>query len=414
MPFVRLSADAHAALLEYLWHMRGGHWRSRHEHFWLVALFDVLPAFVLLIIGLADAVLGTLSEPIGRAASTTAIFPTVIACVALVFRRRRPMMTLTIVVLALTIPPLLTPTSLVYWGEYVPWLVAMYSSARHQRRLLALAGPGLSAVAMAVLALSYPMMRDPADLLYNSVLLVAAWMLGLFARSWGEYRDRTIRADLERAAAEERASRAERVRIARELHDVIAHTITVIVMQAGGARLASASDPTIAATTLAQIESLGRESLAELRSLLPLLRDGSDEIPSGPQPTLTDITGLCERMRELGLPVTLAQDGTTDAVPLGLQLTGYRVVQEGLTNVMKHAGRVDTSVLVRCSGSPSLLTIEVASGAPSGTPTIDGAGSGLVGLEERVRLAGGTFSAHRSNDDGFLLRVELPLTREFA
>lgn len=414
MTFIRLPTDARVALLEYVWHMRGSGWRWRHTFSWQNALFDLLPAFALLIVGLADALFGTLSVPIGTAPSTTAVLPTALACVALVFRRRRPTTTLVVVVLALVIPPLLTPTSLVYWGEYVPWMVATYSCARHQRRLVALAGVVIGAAAMAVLSINYADIRDPASLIYNSVLLAAAWLLGLFARSWAEYRERVIRADVERTAAEDRARRAERARIARELHDVIAHTITVIVMQAGGARLASASDPVIAATTLARIESLGRESLAELRSLLPLLRVDDDETPSGPQPTLADVSGLCERMRELGLPVTLAQDGTTDAVPLGLQLTGYRVVQEGLTNVMKHAGRVQTSVLVRCSGSPLLLTIEVSSGAPAGKPALVGAGRGLAGLEERVRLAGGTFNAHPSVDNGFLLRVELPLTREFA
>jgi signal transduction histidine kinase len=394
--------------------MRGRrlHWRQKHS--WQDALFDALPAFVLLIVGLADAVWGTLSVPIGTAASTTAVLPTIIACVALLFRRRRPTTTLIVVVLALVIPPLLTPTSLVYWGEYVPWMLATYSCARHQRRLVALAALGIGAAAMGALSAEYADLRDPANLIYNSVLLMAAWLLGLFVRSWAEYRDRIMRADIERAAIAERASRAERARIARELHDVIAHTITVIVMQAGGARLASASDPAIAVTTLAQIEDLGRDSLTELRTLLPLLRDHDDEAPSAPQPTLADIGSLCERMRGLGLPTTLQSEGDTEHVPLGLQLTGYRAVQEGLTNVIKHSGRVQTSVLVRCSDSPAQLTIEVASCAPAVASTITGTGRGLAGLEERVKLAGGMFRADISADGGFVLHVELPLARELA
>jgi signal transduction histidine kinase len=394
--------------------MRGRRLQWRQKHSWQDALFDALPAFVLLIVGLADAVFGTLSVSIGTAPSTTAVLPTVVACVALLFRRRRPTTTLVVVVLALVIPPLLTPTSLVYWGEYVPWLVAMYSIARHQRRLLALVGVGVSAAAMAVLALYYPGIRDPADLLYNSVLLSAAWLLGLFAGSWAQYRDRVMRADLERAALEERASRAERARIARELHDVIAHTITVIVMQAGGARLASAADPAIAVTTLAQIEDLGRDSLTELRTLLPLLRDHDDDTPSTPQPTLADVGGLCERMRGLGLPIDLWSDGDTDHVPLGLQLTGYRAVQEGLTNVIKHSGRVRTSVSIRRSNSPAQLTIDVTSCPPVVASTITGSGRGLAGIEERVKLAGGVFRAGIGDDAGFVLHVELPLTRELA
>ena len=150
-----------------------------------------------------------------------------------------------------------------------------------------------------------------------------AFSIGLLARSWAEYRDRIIRSAAERAVAEERASHAERARIARELHDVIAHTITVIVMQAGGARLASASDPVIAASTLAQIEELGRASLAELRSLLPLLQRRTTKRPRPPpQPTLADVDELCERMRGLGLPVALQVDGDSSDVPLGLAADG--------------------------------------------------------------------------------------------
>ncbi len=387
--------------------------RSWRGH-WQDVLFDVLPAGVLLVIGQVDAISGALSTPFGTAPSITAAIPAAIACVALVLRRHHPMVTLTIVVLALVIPPLIRPSSLTYWGEYVAWLVALYSSARHQRRMLALVGIGVSAAAFAVLAAQFEDMRDPADLLYNSVLLVAVWVLGLFARSWAEYRDRIIRSSAERAAAEERASQNERARIARELHDVIAHTITVIVMQAGGARLASVSDPAIARSTLAKIEELGRASLTELRTLLPLLRDNPGEAPVAPQPTLADVYGLCQRMRDLGLPVALEVSGEASDVPLGLQLTGYRAVQEGLTNVLKHSGTVATAVRIQHNESPGSIVIEVASSMQHNSPRLDGAGRGLAGLEERVRLVGGQFTAGPQCGAGFLLRVELPLTSPLA
>ena len=398
--------------------MRAWHWQWWHGRWWKThwqdALFGVLPALLLLVIGQVDALWVNLATPVGSAPSTTAAVPAAIACVALVLRRRRPMTTLVVILLALIVPSLLTPTSLVYWGEFVPWLLAIYSSARHQRRLQSVLGLGVSAVGMLILAVIYPGMRDPADLLYNSALLAAAWLLGLFTRSWTDYRDRIARSDAERALAEERAGRAERVRIARELHDVLAHTITVIVMQAGGARLASASDPTIASSTLEQIEALGRSSLIELRALLPLLRDGNDELPTAPQPTLAGVDAMCARMRRLGLPVTLQMDADAQSVPLGLQLTAYRAIQEGLTNVLKHAGRVETTVRIRCTTSPALLMVEVTSRLPVDTPQLPGAGRGLAGIEERVQLAGGVFSAGRDGEAAFVLRVELPLRRELA
>jgi signal transduction histidine kinase len=269
---------------------------------------------------------------------------------------------------------------------------------------------------MVVLPFEFAELREAGDLLFNSMLLAAAFGIGLLARSWAASRERVMRAALDRALAEERASRSERARIARELHDVIAHTITVIVMQAGGARLASRADSSIAISTLARIEELGRASLAELRSLLPLLREDDDDLPARPQPTLEDVQKLCEQMRELGLPVTLRVDGDLGAVPLGLQLTGYRVVQEGLTNVIKHSGLVDTAVRVTRGGVPERLTVDIRNDIPANAHVtggaagrITGAGRGLLGLQERVGLAGGLFTAGRVDPEGFQLHVELPI-----
>lgn len=391
--------------------MRG--WRRR----WRNLLYDVAPPVVLLALGLIDVFTESLAIIVGSAPAVTAIVPGAIACLALLLRRYRPLLTLVIVLLAVLVPPLILPTSLTYWDEFMTLVIALYSCARHLSRRGAFLALALSAIGMTVLPFEFADMQNAGDLLYNSVVLAVAFAIGLLARSWTGYRERSLREAAERAVADERASRAERARIARELHDVIAHTITVIVMQAGGARLASATDPAIATSTLAQIEELGRASLAELRTLLPLLHDGDDgddDAPIAPQPTLANVAALCERMRTLGLPVTLLTEGDPLDVPPGLQLTGFRVVQEGLTNVIKHSGTVPTTVNIRHRHSPAVLTIEVASRAPAGPPRLPGAGRGLAGIEERVRLAGGTFSAGRGDGAGFLLRVELPLERELA
>lgn len=395
--------------------MLGGRRRWWREH-WQDVIFDGVPPLVLLSLGVIDAVTGSLAVPIGDAPVTTALIPGAIACLALLFRRYRPLLTLGIVLLAAVVPPLLMPTTLTYWDEFVVWMVALYSCARHRGRAQAIIALAASAVGMAILPFEFPELRDAGDLLFNSFLLVAAFAIGILARSWAVSRERVLRSALERAVAEDRASRRERARIARELHDVIAHTITVIVMQAGGARLASASDPGIAVSTLAQIEELGRSSLAELRSLLPLLDDGDDEPAPASQPTLEDVEQLCERMRALGLAVALELDldsGFRD-VPLSLQLTGYRVVQEGLTNVIRHSGMVETAVRISRRRAPAVLTIDVRNRMSTSVPRLGrslGGGRGLHGLEDRVRLAGGEFEAGVAGD-GFLLHVELPIERE--
>lgn len=399
--------------------MFGGLRRWWREH-WRDVIFDGAPPLVLLALGVFDSLTGVFTEPIGQAPAITSLIPGALACLALLLRRYRPLLTLGIVLLALVVPSLVLSTSLTYWDEFMVWVVALYSCGRHAARPVAFTGLGLSAVVMAVLPIEFPELRDIGGILFNSALLAVGFSIGILARSWAGYRERIIRAAGERAVAEERASRRERVRIARELHDVIAHTITVIVMQAGGARLASTADPTIARATLAQIEELGRASLAELRTLLPLLRDDEEDLPVASESTLAKLAGLCERMRQLGLPIELRDDGPVDEVPLELQLTAYRVVQEGLTNVLRHSGLVDTEVRIVRHDAPDRLSVEVENRTPVGASLPDrpssgtlGTGRGLRGLEERVRLAGGELSAGTTGT-GFLLHAELPVRREVA
>lgn len=399
--------------------MFGGLRRWWREH-WRDVVFDGVPPLVLFTLGLIDSLTGVFTEPVGDAPVVTSLIPGAIACLALVFRRYRPLLTLVIVLLALILPTLFLPTSLTYWDEFMVWVVALYSCGRHAPRPTAFFGLGVSAAVMVILPFEFADLRDAGGILFNSVMLAVGFSIGMLARSWAGYRERIIRSATDRAVAEERASRRERVRIARELHDVIAHTITVIVMQAGGARLASASDPGIATATLAQIEELGRTSLAELRTLLPLLREGDDEQPIAQTPTLGQLAELCERMRRLGLPIELLEEGPIHAVPLDAQLTAYRVVQEALTNVVRHSGMADTTVRVSRRGDPDRLTVEVENRVPVGATLHDrpsagvlGVGRGLQGLDERVRLAGGDFSAEATRA-GFLVHAELPIAKEAA
>ena len=396
--------------------MFGGLRRWWNEH-WRNVIFDGAPPLVLLALGVIDSLTGVFTEPIGKAPIVTSLIPGAIACLALLLRRYRPLLTLVVVLTVLVVPPLVLPTSITYWDEFMVWVVALYSCGRHASRPIAFIGLGVSAVAMSILPFEFTDLRDPGGILFFSALLAAGFSIGILARSWAGYRERIVRIAADRAVAEERASRRERARIARELHDVIAHTITVIVMQAGGARLASAANPAIAAATLTQIEELGRTSLAELRTLLPLLRDGEGDEPAATEPTLAKVAELCERMRGLGLPVRLLREGDTDDVPPGLQLTTYRIVQEGLTNVVRHSGMIDTEVRIIRRDRPDRLSIDVENRIPVGvskpgnsSSSILGAGRGLTGLEERVLQVGGEFSVNAPDGERFLLHVELPIS----
>jgi signal transduction histidine kinase len=404
---VRPAAEPDCLLQAYLWRMDGDRrgWWARH---WQDIVYDVAPPAILLTLGLLDVYTGMFAAPVGDAPTVTALVPGALACAALLFRRRYPLVVLATILLLVFVPPLLSPTSLTYWDEFAVWLVALYSCARHLRLRWALAGLALSAVGMTALPLEFAELRSAGDLVYNSFLVAAAFGLGLLTRSWASYRHRSIQAAADRAVAEERAGRRERTRIARELHDVISHTITVIVMQAGGARLAGAHDPQVAIDTLARIEVLGTESLTELRALLSVLGDDStDAVSMTPQPVLADVRELCDRMRSLGLPVRLRADDDLDTAPAGVQLAGYRIVQEAATNILKHAGPVPTEITLRREPDGS-LRIEVSSARGSGAAAVTGAGRGVAGMRERAAALGGTFSAGPRPDGGFLVEAVLP------
>ena len=201
------------------------------------------------------------------------------------------------------------------------------------------------------------------------------------------------------------AAARERAMIARELHDVVAHNVSVMVVQAGAER--SVLDPAAVSTaeTLRAIEVSGREALVELRRLLGVLRGGADD-PLEPQPTLADVDRLVEQIRQAGVGVTLAVEGQAARLPRGVELSAYRIVQEALTNILKHAPGADAEV--RLSYEPDAIAIEVRDGG--GTPTIpSGSGHGLLGMQERAALHGGSVAAGPEADGGFRVSARLPV-----
>ena len=215
-------------------------------------------------------------------------------------------------------------------------------------------------------------------------------------------------AQLAEASEEEQqlAAIEERRRIAREMHDLVAHSMSVMVVQAGGARRILDRDPARALEAATRIERTGREALGEMRHLLGVLH-GSDHAPAlAPQPTLAEIGELVARARSAGLPTVLEFRGERRALPAGLDLAAYRIVQEGLTNALKHAGRAPTTVTV--DWSEHTLTLEIRDHGPR-VARNGGGGHGLVGMRERVRLYGGELDAGPADGGGWHVRATLPL-----
>ncbi|MCX5411771.1 sensor histidine kinase [Streptomyces sp. NBC_00059] len=253
-----------------------------------------------------------------------------------------------------------------------------------------------------------------------TVPFVLAWVLGDSIRTrrayFSQLEERAARLEREREAQSKVAVAAERARIARELHDVVAHNVSVMVVQADGAAYVMDASPDQARQALETISSTGRQALAEMRRLLGVLRTG-DAKESGeyvPQPDVEQIEELVGKVRETGLAVDFRIEGTPRPLPSGVELTAYRIVQEALTNTRKHGGPdAGASVrLVYFDDGLGLLVEDDGRGAPHELYEdggIDGAGQGMIGMRERVGMVGGTLDAGPRQGGGFRISALLPL-----
>ena len=225
---------------------------------------------------------------------------------------------------------------------------------------------------------------------------------GARTRSLHAAEAKAARLELERreAIAEERA------RIARELHDVIAHSVSVMTVQAGAAEAMLQRDPELALEPVRAVQETGRQAMVEMKRLVGILREHDDETGLAPQPGLADLDRLVAQVREAGLPVQLAVEGEPRELPLGVDLSAYRVVQEALTNALKYAGRARATVTVRYGADD--LSIEVTDDG-RGEASGNGGGHGLIGMRERVGVFGGTFAAGPREGGGFSVSARLPL-----
>jgi signal transduction histidine kinase len=244
----------------------------------------------------------------------------------------------------------------------------------------------------------------------NYVWLIAAWAVGRTVRGW---RRKAVALEAANRKLEEQrelqaqaAVAVERGRIARELHDVIAHNVSMIVVQAGAAARVLADDAPHVREALAAIEATGRETVDEMRRLLGVLRRADDGLALAPQPGLRDLESLIAHVREAGLPVDLHLEGEPVVLPPGIDLSAYRIVQEALTNALKHAGGARAEVTVRYeTGAVELEIRDNGDGSGVG----GGTGHGLIGMRERVAVWGGRLDAGRPAGGGWSVRARLPV-----
>jgi signal transduction histidine kinase len=250
------------------------------------------------------------------------------------------------------------------------------------------------------------------DGIFTTLLFSVVWLAGfVFASKREEARkaaERATRLELEREAEARAAVAEERARIARELHDVVGHSVSVMTVQASGVRRLLKPEQEREREALLVVEQTGREALAEMRRLVGVLRRPEEAPALAPQPSLEYVEKLVDQAREAGLPVELRIEGDATQLPTSLDLTAYRLVQEGLTNAIKHANATRAEVVVRYGdGEVELLVSDDGTGSPDGD--VDSGGHGLVGMRERVAVFGGELEAGPRPNGGYVLRARLPL-----
>jgi signal transduction histidine kinase len=379
------------------------------------AWFDVVVGIVAAAAALAS-LLGTepadvdarLAEPNLFAAAVT-----VVGALGLVWRRTHPWRGF----LVLAVAGVVVSATGYYIGLLsVLLIVAVFSVAAHGRRV-----EGVASLAISVLALSGLALADVPDLRLSDLgqsfaVLLAAWAVGDAVRSRRDQQSERLRAaEWEAVAARDEAARAaaqERLRIARELHDVVAHSMSLIAVQAGVGAHVIKSDPAAAERALDVIADTSREALTQTRSLLGMLRSDDGAATGAPAPRIAELDALLATVREAGISVEFDVSGEPRHLGTAVDQTAYRIVQESLTNVVRHAGA--GRVHVGLQYQPSAVCIEVvddgraagdAQRSPHGLPS---GGHGLAGLRERANLLGGTFSAGPAANGGYRVLAELP------
>ncbi|GAA4977550.1 sensor histidine kinase [Yinghuangia aomiensis] len=303
-------------------------------------------------------------------------------------------------------------------------VVVLHSGAKTGGKALSRFGLAMAVVGPALLVLREPPHTPGMDYrqaffkwVLLSVLLIIAWVLGDSMRVkrayYAELEGRAARLERERDAHAQVAAAAERARIARELHDVVAHNVSVMVVQADGAAYAIDGAPDRARDALGTIASTGREALAEMRRLLGVLRSESENRPYTPQPGVDQLGDLVDRVRDAGLSVELKITGVPVPLAQGVALAAYRIVQEALTNTRKHAGPTANAAVHLAYREDGLAMTITDDGRGADAPG-DGMGHGLVGMRERVAMLGGRIDTGPAPDGGWRVHAQLPYAPDSA
>ena len=328
----------------------------------------------------------------------------------LLWRRRAPLLVLVAVLGSIAIADAGYDIANEASTPFAGCLVAVYASGACTNRRDGRIAAAIIAAIIVLMAIAIG--EDVVgDAIFIGGILLSVWGAATVVRSRqelaGALAARTVELEHEREENAKLAVAEERARIARELHDVVAHNLSIMVVQAGAERRALGDERPQTSEALETIETTGRAAMAEMRRLLGMLRRSDDELALAPQPSLRHLPDLVGQVREAGLPVELRIEGQERALAPGIDLSAYRIVQEALTNALKHAGPARARVTVRYGENE--LDIEIADDGSGAEAEAATGGHGLVGMRERVALFGGDLAAGRRRGGGYAVRARLPL-----
>lgn len=373
-------------------------------------LVDLGPVLGLAAVGIAEIWVPFSSvQGEGSRAVTTVL---VVAMTApLVFRRHWPLLSALPVLWLWPIVFLIQPVLILFWGQFVPMVVAVFSVARHGRGRELWLGAGAGAVTLLFFDLRVEPLQSPGEIVFHWLVFSVAWCFGWLLRRFEERaRVSTAHAvQVEVAAAEEAmaAVLAERTRIARELHDIVAHSVSVMVVQAGAAEQVVEDDPEFVRQALGTIRTTGTNSLSEMRRVLAVLRDSEERELLAPQPGLDALPALLDEVRDVGVEATMEVEGQARPLPPGLDLAAYRIIQEALNNVRRHANARRATVVLRYTAED--MRVEVTDDGVDIDGSVPAGGHGLVGMRERVSLYGGDLETGTISGKGFTVRARFPM-----
>lgn len=327
----------------------------------------------------------------------------------LLLRSTRPRLTLALMGTAMAGPALFTGHTLLFWGNFLPLMLVNYTVARTQDGWSGRWSWLVCTVIVMTFAVHMSEIRTWGSPAFPLVMFGATWGAGMLVRRHSDQSralaDALSRLAVEQDRREEAAVDAERRRIAAEMHDVVAHAVSLMTMQVGAARMQLEADGRGVPPQLWAAEESGRRAVGELRRALGVMRGADEAGALEPVPGLHSLAALVRRFDDAGVPVSL-EVGDTEDLPDSLELAVYRIVQEALTNVVKHAGKVPTTVAVRMAGADLLVHVRSAPGG--GVPEV-APGHGLTGMRERVAMYGGTLDAGPTADGGFEVAARIPV-----